>query len=104
MWENIKRIKNEVNFKNKYILFYVFINLLSTRLSLLIPKLTALFIDTAIPQKSYSILVYIAIGQLVAIALTCLTQVVSMYFGEKITLLIIKNGKIQIFNKIMKCH
>lgn len=102
MWKNIRRIKNEINFKNKYIIFYVFINIFSTILSLLIPKLTALFIDTAIPQKNYYILVCIAIGQLVAIALTCLTQVFSMYFGEKIALLIIKNGKMQIFNKIMK--
>lgn len=66
------------------------INIFSTILSLLIPKLTALFIDTAIPQKNYYILVCIAIGQLVAIALTCLAQVFSMYFGEKIALLIIK--------------
>lgn len=102
MWKNIRRIKNEINFKNKYIIFYVFINIFSTILSLLIPKLTALFIDTAIPQKNYYILVCIAIGQLVAIALTCLTQVFSMYFGEKIALLIVKNGKIQIFKKIMK--
>ena len=96
------RIKNEVNFKNKYIMFYVFINLFSTLLSLTIPKLTSLFIDTAIPQKNYYILVYIAIGQLIAIALTCFTQVFSMYYGEKIALLIIKRGKVQIFNKIMK--
>lgn len=102
MWKNIMRIKNEVNFKNKYIMFYVFINLFSTLLSLTIPKLTALFIDTAIPQKNYYILVYIAIGQLIAIALTCFTQVFSMYYGEKIALLIIKRGKVQIFNKIMK--
>ena len=102
MWKNIMRIKNEVNFKNKYIMFYVFINLFSTLLSLTIPKLTSLFIDTAIPQKNYYILVYIAIGQLIAIALTCFTQVFSMYYGEKIALLIIKRGKVQIFNKIMK--
>lgn len=102
MWKNIIRIKKEVDFKNKYIMFYVLINLFFTLLSLLIPKLTALFIDYAIPQKSYPILLYIAIGQLIAIALTCLTQASSMYFGEKIALIIIKNGKIKIFNKILR--
>lgn len=102
MWENIRRIKKEVDFKNKYIMFYVFVNLFSTLLSLAIPKLTALFIDSAIPQRSYYLLAYIALGQLIAIALTCITQVFSMYFGEKIALTIIKNGKIQIFNKIIK--
>lgn len=102
MFKQIKRIRGVTGFRGKYIIYILLIHFVAIILSLVIPKLTALFIDYAIPEKSYSILIYITIGQLLAIAISCITQGINMFIGEKITLKLIRNGQVKIFSNILK--